>query len=145
MGQFNKKLLENLALTVDPKDNNSMEVYGKLGDLGFNVDGLFDIKQFYHAVFKILMLRAVDQYNAKDLDSVDEKNRSVQVTLTMNLSSPVVHSNEQLVEQGIVGDLEAASKLRDVEPVVQSAPGDSPSVLSIISLINSGSIGLACT
>lgn len=144
MGQFNKKLLEDLALTVDPQNNNSMEVYGKLGKLGFDVDGLFDIYQFHNAVFKILMLRAVDAYSKKNLDSVDEKDRQVTVSLTMNLSSPVVHSDAQLVEHGVAASIDEAKGLREVIPVVDPLPGDDPQVSAILALINSGQIGLAC-
>jgi len=146
MGQFNKQLLENLALTVDPKNDDSMEVYGKLGQLGFAVDGLFDIYQFHNAVFKLLMLRAVDGYEAKGLDAVAEGDRQVTVSLEMTLSSPIVHSNEELVEHGVVDSIEDAEKMR-VEgaiPVVNPLPGDGPGAAAIVSMINSGHFHLAC-
>ena len=144
MGQFNDNLLENLALTVDPQNNDSMEVYGKLGKLGFDVDGLFDVQQFHNAIFKILMLRAIDQYKSTGQGRQPEKNRHVTVNLTLNLRSPVVHSDQQLVEHGIVASPEEARNLREVIPVVDGMPGDSPAVQGILDLINSGQISLAC-
>ncbi len=144
MGQFNKELLESLALTVDPKNNDSMEVYGKLGKLGFDVDGLFDIYQFHNAVFKILMLRAEQAYKDTGQGKKPERDRSVTVNLTLTLSSPVVHSDEQLVEHGIVETLGDAQRLRGTTPVIGGDPGDPSSVTQILNLINSGEINLAC-
>lgn len=144
MGQFNDALLKDLALTVDPKNDDSMEVYGKLGFLHFDVDGLFDIQQFHNALFKIMMLRAQDQYVKTGQGDKPESDREVTVNLKMTLRSPVVHSDDQLVEHGVVATKEEAQKLRGTIPVIPSEPGDDPEILAILNLINSGQINLAC-
>ena len=145
MGQFNDKLLEDLALTVDPKNDDSMEVYGKLGKLGFDVDGLEDIHVFRNALFKLFMLRAKAQYEAKNEGKVNPRDRNVTVSLTLNLRSPTFHSNEQLVEHGVATDLKDAQGLRDVIPVINGQPGDTTEIDNILDLINNGTITLACT
>ncbi len=144
MGQFNDKLLKALEYTVDPQGNNSMEVYGKLGGLGFDVDGLFDIKQFHNAVFKILMLRARDAYKNIGQGKLPPRDRHVSVSITLDLRSPTFHSDEELVEHGVATDLEDARGLRDVIPVIPSLPGDDATIDEILELINSGQISLAC-
>jgi hypothetical protein len=144
MCQFNDKLIKDLALTVDPKNDDSMEVYGKLGFLHFDVDGLFDINQFHNAIFKILMLRAHDQYVSTGQAKLPEADREVTVNLKMTLRSPVVHSDQQLVEHGVVGSAEEARNLRGTIPVIDGEIGDDPQVQHILDLINTGQINLAC-
>lgn len=145
MGQFNDQLLKSLEYTVDPQGNNSMEVYGRLGGLGFNVDGLFDIKQFHNAIFKILMLRARDAYKKTNQGSLPPRERHVSVSITLDLRSPAFHSDEELVEHGVATDLEDARNLRDVIPVIPGLPTDDATIDDILALINSGQISLACT
>jgi hypothetical protein len=144
MGQFNDTLLEDLALTVDPQNDDSMEVYGKLGKLGFNVDGLEDIHIFRNALFKLFMLRAKAQYEAKNEGKMNPRDRYVTVSLTLNLRSPTFHSDTQLVEHGTATDLEDARKLRDIIPVINGQPGDTAQIDHILDLINNGAITLAC-
>lgn len=144
MGQFNDTLLQDLALTVDPQNNDSMEVYGKLGKLGFDVDGLEDIHVFRNALFKLFMLRAKAQYEAKNENGLKPRDRNVTVSLTLNLRSPTFHSNQQLVEHGVASDLGDAQGLRDVIPVINGQPGDTTEIDNILDLVNNGTISLAC-
>ena len=144
MGQFNDALIKDLALTVDPKNDDSMEVYGKLGFLHFDVDGLFDIYQFHNALFKVMMLRAHDQYVSTGQAKKPEAERQVTVNLTMTLRSPVVHSDQELVEHGVVGSIEEAQKLRGTIPVIAGEAGDDDQIQAILNLINTGQINLAC-
>lgn len=144
MGQFNDALIKDLALTVDPKNDDSMEVYGKLGFLHFDVDGLFDIYQFHNALFKVMMLRAHDQYVSTGQANKPEAERQVTVNMTMTLRSPVVHTDQELVEHGVVGSIDEAQKLRGTIPVIEPNAGDDPQVTAILNLINTGQINLAC-
>ncbi len=137
MAEFDTKLLKSLGETCDPHNNDSMEICGGLGKLGFDVDGLEDIYKFRNAVFKILMLRAIDNYRANEQGKQPEGNRKAVAELTINLRADTMHSHEELAERGV-------AMPEDVIPIINSLPADSQEVLDILALVANGTLSLAC-
>jgi len=137
MAEFDTKLLKSLGETCDPHNNDSMEICGGLARLKFDVQGLEDIYKFRNAVFKILMLRAIDNYRGTDQGKLPESDRRAVTTLTMNLRADTMHSHEELAERGV-------NMPEDVIPIIDSLPSDSAEVLAILDLIANGTLSLAC-
>jgi len=137
MAVFDTKLLKSLGETCDPHNNDSMEICGGLARLKFDVQGLEDIYKFRNALFKILMLRAIDNYKETDQGKQPEENRLAVATLTLNLRADTVHSHEELAERGVMMP-------EIIIPIVDGLPSDSSDVSDILALIANGTLSLAC-
>ena len=103
MGQFNADLIRDLALTADPKGNNTMDQTGDTK--GFSPEAIVRIEQFKNAVFKLILMRAYNYYLATDQGSKLEPEREAIASFSIHLDSLTVHPDadqQDLKSKGII-------------------------------------------
>lgn len=138
MGDFNRQLLEALALTADPDDDNTMNPEADRTHLGFDDAALKRIDTFKNALFKTLMMRAANCYSLTNQDSIPEEDRQACTTFSVRLGSWSVHPEQprpSLLNTGVI-------------PVAGGSVYDDPAISAIVELFDeepdAGGFRLAC-